>query len=30
MIQNTVTYFEKVGKDNTEDTLKLALKAAKV
>ena len=30
MIQNTVTYFEKVGKDNTEDTLKLAVKAAKV
>ena len=23
MIKNTVTYFEKVGKDNTEDTLKL-------
>ncbi len=29
MIQNTVTYFEKVGKDNTENTLKLAVKAAK-
>ena len=29
MIKNTVTYFEKVGKDNTEDTLKLAVKAAK-
>ena len=29
MIQNTVTYFEKVGKDNTENTLKLAVNAAK-
>ena len=29
MIQTSVTYFEKAGKENTEDTLKLAVKTAK-